>query len=241
MQSMDKNEVDISKLFIWSTELNISAYGNDLKVYLRLVGDAELNRARVYALRRSSELRNKLRASDTDEHYAFLPEFDTITHPELINGLLALSVRDVTGDALKEIKIPLPKEPDSDSTLEQQEEYQRLIDEYPIKRDMEIRKYVEKHLEKLNKQYSTQPKDKLYNTYITKLVNQLCEAEMLSAFREACVFFGLYVDEKFTQRVFNSIEEFNDIPSDLKNILVSSYLELEIEGEVLKKSLAVTQ
>lgn len=55
----ERNDVDIFRLFHWGKEVTIfDKYGNELtNVYMRLVGDAELNLARVFAIRRSAELR----------------------------------------------------------------------------------------------------------------------------------------------------------------------------------------
>ena len=240
-REIEKNDVDISKLFVWYREVDLSAFGQARTVYIRLVGDSELSRARIYALRKSAEMRKKLRTPGSDENVAYIPDFEVITDPELVQGLLALSIKELASKAVSEVKIPLPIEPDSDATLEQQEAYQQEVDEYPVRREMAIREYIEKELLKEQKKWQKLDKQKLYDIYVTSAVNQLCEMEMLESFRKMCAFFGTYEDDSFENRVFSDIEEFDNLPSNVKEQLMNNYLELDIEGEVLKKLPGVTQ
>ena len=241
MKEIEKNDVDISKLFRWSRKVEVNSFGKILEFYMRLCGDAEINRARVYALRKSAEFRKLLRTKDSDERLAYIPEFLSVVEEELINGILALSIKDFTTEAVFSVKLPLPKEPESDTTLEEQEKYQQNVDEYPVRREVAIRKYIEEKLEKERKLLEKLSKEKLQIRYETQAINQLCEAEMLTRFREMCTCYSLYMDENFKHKAFESFDEFSNIPSDIKNQLVELYVELDIDGEVLKKLQGVTQ
>lgn len=236
-ESVDKNDVDISKLFNWGQKFNIKdRFGNDaLDVYVRIIGDAELNRARVYALRSSSELRLKLRDKDSDDRVAFIPHPSTMTKDDLITALVLFHSKTLTLQALRDIKMNLPVEPLSDSTLEEREEYQKEIDEFPVKREEKIREYVEKRIDEEKKVLEKKNKEKLYEEYEKFLIDQICEGQMIDKFREACAFYGTYKDSRQKERLFKSMEEFNDIPKEIKDQLVEFYLALEIGGEELKK------
>ena len=51
--SPERNEIDIKPLFHWFGEQEIvDTQGNTFRVFIRLVGDAEINRSRVFALRK---------------------------------------------------------------------------------------------------------------------------------------------------------------------------------------------
>jgi len=149
MRSIDKNDVDISKLFRWGAKFNILDSRDQVivEVYIRLVGDAELNRARVFALRKSAELRSKLREENSDERLAFIPPLEDLDKENLVETALLYMIRDITLDAIKDTRLPLPAEPDSDSSLEKQEKYQKEVDEYPTKKDSIIREKIEKTVE----------------------------------------------------------------------------------------------
>jgi len=235
MQTIEKADVDISKLFSWGKEYDLTVQGKDYKVYVRLVGDAELNRARTFAFRRSAELRVKLRNKDSDEYWAYVPQEEVITQDELVSLMLLAYTRYFTEDAIKEIKIPNPKEPDSDSSLEDKENYQKEIDDYPVKRSSVIKEFVEKKIEEKRKELTDTPKEKLYKEYTKILIDQLCENEMFARFREMCTYFGIYKDKKYSQKLFESFEQFSNLSVGIKEQFMEFYSDLEINGEELKK------
>lgn len=241
MKDIEKNDVDVSKLFIWTKDTEIEFNGKKTKAYIRLVGDAELNRARVFAIRKSAELRKLLKNKESDEYIAYIPDQSSTTKDELINGLLVLGTKLATQEAMKEISLPIPAEPSADSTLEEQEKYQELVDNYPEEREKLVRELVIEKLNKLDESYKKQDEVKLYELYVEQVITQLCETEMLKRFREMCAYFGTYQDKKLTKRLFDSFDEFDNVNTDVKSFLINEYVSLEIDGEVLKKSLEATQ
>ena len=131
--SVERNDVDISQLFMWGKEFEIEGNaGKKAKVFIRLIGDADLNRARVHALRSSADLRNKLKTKGSDERLAFLPEVGSVERDVLIESISIMNIRDFSQEAVKEVDIPYPIEPDSDAKLEKMEKYQAQVDAYPF-------------------------------------------------------------------------------------------------------------
>lgn len=242
-KSIDKNDVDISTLFKWSTKHTIvSSAGDEIQeVFLRLVGDAEMNRSRVFGLRRSSELRKKLHDPSSDESLAYLPDEEFIEKPVLIETVLLFWTREYAQDALRDIKFNLPAEPTSRATLEEQEEYQEIVDEWPKTREEKIKEYIEKKLETKRKELDILSKEAIYKEYRKLLINKLCEDEMVTSYRSMCTYLSIYKDENFTERLFDTFEEFDNLKPEVKNQLLGAYLSLEIEGEDLKKLPEVTQ
>jgi hypothetical protein len=242
-KEIEQNDVDISTLFKWSMKYTIvDLNDNPIKdVYLRVIGDADLNRSRVFGLRKSSELRKKLSDSNSDEYLAYIPDIDLIDINVLIETVLIFWAREYAQTAVRELKLNLPVEPGSDASLEEQEKYQEEIDNWPTMRENKIREFVEGKLDTKRKELQELPKETLYKEYLKMLVNRLCEDEMLSAYRNMCAYHSLYEDSKFTKKLFNSFEEFNNISTELKNQLVGAYISLEIDGEDLKKLLGATQ
>lgn len=241
--SIEKNDVDISKVFNWGKtfEIRDSEGKHELTFYMRLVGDADLNRARIYALRKSAEMRRKLKDKDADEYNAFIVDKDELEKERLIALVNSLTVRELTRQAFREVKVHFPKEPKSDAPLESFEKWQKEVDEFDNKRAEKIREYVEKELKKQIKKLEKFSDDDLYQLYLNEITNQICEETMMQSFREMCVFLGSYKDGAFKERLWLDFNEFDNLESELKKQLLGAYMEMELSTEELKKLQEATQ
>jgi hypothetical protein len=250
MITPEVNDIDISKLFKWSGKFTlVDKYGNmitqedqPLELNMRLVGDAEVNRAKVFALRKSAELRKKLKDQDTDEHIAFISAIQELdTQAELIDIIGMLKIRDFSEEATKEVRLPFPREPKSDSSLEEREKYQSEVDTYEQRRYDEIHFTIVKKLEIYKKVLAERTLDQLQREYEKLTINQLCEQEMVQKFREYCVYSGTFLDSQFKQRFFTTFEEFENLPTQVKEQVLDHYSTLELSVDELKKSQEAAQ
>jgi hypothetical protein len=237
MQSIDKNDVDISRLFSWGKEVELKDQsGKPLAtVYVRLVGDADVNRARVYSLRKSAELRKKLRTEGSDERLAFMPELAYADKGNIVEMIVANSVSDLARDAVKSLDLQMPVEPGTDAGLEEQEKYQAEIDAWPEKRQKKIEDVIMRRVEGERERLRNLPDEKLHALYESKFIDTFCEAEMNSRFVEMCVYRGSYFDPEYKKPLFKSLEEFLDLPSFIREQLSNAYLSIDINVEDLKK------
>jgi len=243
MKDLEVNDIDISKLFTWGGRIQLQDRGGDVQaeVFVRLLGDAEINRARVYALRRSAEMRKRLRLEDSDERVAFIPEIDMLEKEQIVGGLINDKIKLLYQKIDGEVKVPAPKELKSDATLEQQEEYQKAVDSYPQRRQEKIREILETMVEDERNRLLALEKEVLFTEFERVTVNSICENVMVQTFRDMCAFFGTFNNKEFTERTFEEIVEFDNFPREVKDQLVSFYLALEIDGAELKKLLEATQ
>lgn len=243
MESLEKNDVDLSKLFNWGRDVDLYDISNKflMKVYIRLVSDEHLNRARVYGLRKSAELRKKLRTENSDEKLAYIPDIEFVEKENVVEQLILYKIKDYTTQAFNELKFNVPKEPDSQAELEEMEEYQEKIDEFPEQRQDQIRDYITKLVDRDRDRYSSLDLNTVFNEYERYLVDQLCEAEMVLRFREMCVYYGTYSDKEFKNKLFKDFNTFMSINSEIKDQLIDAYMTLEIGGENLKNLLEVMQ
>ena len=234
---VEKNDVDISRLFVWSKKFDIVDKEENVQasIYLRLLGDADMNRARVYAIRRSAELRRKLRDADSDERLMYVRDEEELTKEELINYIVMFALRDITNTALKEVKVPAPKQPKSSADLEKMEKYQKEIDEYPAKVDAALKARIEKETNKVKEELEKLDEDVLYKRYLSELINELCEQEALSAFNDMELYLGCYKDEALKERAFDSFEDYDNQPMELKNQLRAAYSSIRVPMDELKK------
>ena len=235
--AVEKNDVNISQLFSWSKESAIAdSHGNILtKIWIRLVGDADLNRARVFALRKSAELRAKLKDKNSDESMAFIQDLDIVDKSKIVDVVVGLSLRDFSREAYREVDIPIPVEPDSDASLEKQEKFQKEIDAYPKKREDAIRKYLKKKVDKLTEEYNNLSNEELQKKYESLMINELCEQESFKKFKEMSVYFSIYKDKNFKTRLFKDFDEFDNLAPEIKNKIINEYTSLELDTDTLKK------
>ena len=235
MDNLEKNEVNIEKLFGWGKEFQLDLGDESIPVYVRLVGDADWNKARVKALRASSELRKKLRSPDSDEAIAFLPDYDSVEKDRLVDLLLAINIRNLTDKVTSEIVLKIPVEPKSDATLEEQEKYQEEIDGYPTKRKDEIEKRLNLELDKERKKLEKLSKDVLQKEYTATLVNSMCELEMGKTFYDYCTYYGTFKDNTYKDYLFETFDDFLNSKTSVKEQLVSFYRSMELGISELKK------
>ena len=232
----EKNDVDISKLFEWSKSYNIkSNKGKNVKVYIRLIGDADMNKARVFSLRKSAELREKLRTTGSDERLAFIASPDSQNHDKMIEVCSILHMREITQDAIREVRVPFPVEPKSDASTERKEKYQKEIDDYPKKREILVNEFIKKALDKKREELSKLTDDLLAKEYENGMISELCEQEVLRRFRDYCIYAGTYKDSKLVRRFFSSFEEYDNLPTSTKDEFISFYTLLELDVSQLKK------
>lgn len=237
MITPEQNEIDISKLFAWGKQINLYDVNNQIimSCFIRLIGDAEINRARIYALRRSAEMRKKLKTENSDERLAFIADIDLITKEELIKYILVLKTKNLAEQIYRDIDVPFPKEPRSDAKLEEFEKHQKEVDDYPNRVQTEIRNKLDRQIKEEESKLQPLSKEELFKIYEREVIDDTCQLEMINAFRDICVYFGTYKDDKYTERVFKEITQFQALPTDLKTQFQQEYDSLEIDMETLKK------
>jgi hypothetical protein len=236
--SIEKNDVDLSKLFYYGDKFVIKDRKGKaaLTVYIRLVGDAELNRARVFALRSSADLRVRLKDNTSDINHALIPSsYDELDKDQLVDLIVAYSMQDITREVLRDTTVPIPKEPRSDASLEEQEKYQKLVDEFPENRNKILNDSIATRIKEYRVELVKKSKVELEKEYESSIIKNLCEQEMLTKFREMCAFFGTFKDKEYTKQLFSSFESFDNILPDIKDQIIKSYSSLEMTNEQLKK------
>lgn len=243
MSTIERNDVDVSRIFNWGKKFDLKNEKDEVifSVYLRLLGDADLNRARVYALRRSADLRTKLRTPDSDERIALIFDPDNLEEERFIYLITTLSMRELTQEAIKESKIPAIKIPKSDAPLEEMERYQKEVDSYDTKRSNLLRKNLDKLIVKFEKQLKSLGTVELKKRYEAAMINEVCEQEVLNAYKDYAVYAGTYKDAEYKERFFSSIDEVLNLRTEYKNMFINAQQSLELTSDDLKKLQPATQ
>lgn len=234
---IEKNDVDLTQLFLWKGEVSVVNHRQEevAKVYMRLVGDKDLNRARVYALRQSTDLRTALHNKKTDEYQAFIQGIEFTNKEKLEAGIKLLLVGDLASDARRNALVKFPKEPSSDASLEEHEKHQKKVDEFPEKFGTLVEKELKKLVRKEEKRLTTLSDQELKDEYIESSINFLCQEEMNRSFSNMCVYLGTYQDKKYRKKYFRSFDKYDNIASEVKDQLRDAYRNLELGMTELKK------
>jgi hypothetical protein len=237
---VEKNDVNISKLFDWGRVFEIvdpRDEDNIVLVYMKLLGDADLGRARTYAVRKSAEMRRKLKDLNSDERVAYIRTIDEMTLEELVNMIIVFSGRELSNKVRTTVKIPTPKPPKSNSKLEKSEKFQKEVDEYPQKRAQAIADALSKEVDLLRQNLNKRGKEELYNMYVIALVDEFCEREAMVAFEDMQTYLGCYTDDTYKpdKLFFKEFEEFNNLEPSVKTQFKDAYRSIDIELSELKK------
>jgi hypothetical protein len=237
MLQVEKNDVEISKLFTWGRIFEVVNSENEVeaRIYMRLLGDADANRARVHALRKSAELRRKLLDESSDERMSFIKPFDSMEVEDLQNYVVVFSMREITNDAYKNISVPKPKPPKSNASLAKMEKFQREVDDYPTQFKNAVEKQMQKEVAKLKKSLETDSKEVLYKKYMNTLIDELCEQEAINAYRNMELYLGCYKDSEYTEKFFPSFEVYDNLDTQVKLDFRAAYERLDIKTDELKK------
>jgi hypothetical protein len=240
---VERNDVNVNRLFTWGRVYEVQNSEGEVEalVYMRLLGDADVNKARVYALRKSAELRKKLNDDNSDEHLIYIKEMDEMELSDIVNYIVVFSMREFGNNALKQVKVKRPKQPKGDASLEDLEKFQKEVDEYPDKLEEATTKFIKKDVEKLKKYLETQDKETLYKQYKKTLINEFCEQEANRSYRDMEIYLGCYKDDEYKEKFFESLEQFENLDTQIKSDFRAAYNSLNVPMDELKKLRQATQ
>lgn len=226
----------LSKLFRWNRKVDIKDGDKVLDtVYLRLVGDGDYQEARNMSLKRSRDLRIRLRNPESQDYKANFGDIDSLTKEEIVMGITIGEITNYRDEALMNVpEKEAPVLPDN-ASLEQQEEQETIVKKLRDERVQAIADYIEKKSDE-KKAELTKVEDvaELKKLYIHSVINVRCEEEFSKVFREYQVYKGTYKDEALTELAFDSFDDFSNSAPQLKTLLMGSYINLELTGEELK-------
>jgi hypothetical protein len=230
-------DLKIEDLFRWTGKVEITDQEGKVieTLYQRVVGDAEIQKARVEALKASKILRKALRDENSDEYLANMPLEGDFTIEELVS-LIAFSryslFKQQAEYRVDEKKV---KEPKSDADLEAQEEYISKLEEEKKNYEIRLAEDIKRQTEKLEEELKQKDYSEVFNMYRKEQTDIFCRVRMMEVFEEFATFYGTFSDEKFKSRRFETVEQFRDLSPRIKAKLIESYRNIELNlGEVKK-------
>jgi hypothetical protein len=234
---IEKNDVDISQLFLWKGEVPIvdQQQKEVAKVYMRVVGDKDLNKARIHSLRQSAELRAVLNDKKSDEYYAFISGIEFTSRETVTAGVKLLLLADLGSDARRNVIIKFPKEPASDDPLEEHEKYQKEVDDFPENFGKDVDAELERLLKAEEKRLKKLSDEDLFDEYKSLTINYICQEEMTRTFLDKSIFFSTYADDQYKKKYFKTFKAYENLATEVKDQLRDAYRNLELGMTELKK------
>jgi len=231
--------MNISKLFKWIKEFTLLGTNGEpildendkeITVYIRVIGDNDLDEAKKYALRESRKLRNKYRENPEE----VLPDMNSLSLSELASLVVLNEASFLYKQAERDTVIPFPTVPTS-MHVEDEERYLEKLDTYFEDLIVAIDEKAQKLFNDKKAYYEAMPMDKLMiranNTYIDKIV----ELEIVKFYNDAILYYAIYEDKDCTVKVFKDIDDVSNSAKFLKEMLYTEYSKLVLSDLELKK------
>jgi len=230
-------ETRIEDLFKWSGELIITDdMDNVIEVlYQRVIGDADMQKARVAALRDSRLLRQALQDPTSDEALANLPLKGEVEQEEMVSTIILSRYHRYRAQAELRVQERKVKELRSDADLEEQEEYIADVEAAELEYEGRLTEEMHKLAEKDRERLMAMDYNELLDIHKEELIKFLCSVKMMATFDQMSAYLGTYEDQEFKQRRFRSFDEFDNLATPVKDLIVRKYKQLVMDAEDLKK------
>ncbi len=231
--------MDISKLFRWTAKVILKdldgmplrdANGEPVWVYIRIVGDNDLDTIRKYALKES----RKARKAFTEDIDYYLPDLGSLKKEELISLILLGEMTEIYKQAERDTEINYPSAKDS-LTLEQEEELSEKLETYFDRLHEAVLKNTNKLLEERRQHYNLRELEFLLPLAQKRYIDKMAEVEMSRAHNDGILRYAIFKDEEFSIPAFTSFEEAANASAHLKGQLIEAYTKLSLKDTELKK------
>ena len=209
--------------------------GKEVRVYQRVIGDADLQLARETALRAAALQRKKLEEDSSLDRASLVPNYTYMDKGEITALIILTELHEIRRKADRELVFPYPEPPSSSATLEEQEQYQEAIDTYFERREKELKELIQDKVEMRKKELRKLSKDQLRVVHETAAIESSCRDVFLSILNEFMAYRGTFLDPEFIKRAYPSFNAFRNASPIAKRQIIANYANLELKGDQLKK------
>lgn len=209
-------------------------------VWIKIMGDEDVKTSYKYGRVASSELRVKLKDSESIDYKIQIKSIEEQDDQDLYDLIVASKVNDFTRESVAVIaREELPKledvsiEPDA-PTLEEQEKLDAEEKAGEDRFTIAIKKYVDERRELLEVELKKTKRAKLVEMAKEEILNIAPTQAFLLELADQKGYRGTFKDKECKTRAFDSIEEYKNIASSIKEQIVRAYDELEIGPDEIK-------
>lgn len=224
------SEQIFSKLFNFKKTVVV----HNITFYMRIVPDSVVEDARSKALLEARKMRRALRDPNTTEYLVYLDVLSDFTDEELQNLIAVNASRDVMRQFIQSTPRPVLEPLGDNPTQEQQEEYVAAKDKQEEDYFNELEEYMKAWRETFTA--GLEARDRKYWEFMARRfqTDATCEQVFTDFFEDYIVGSSLYTDDKYKTRLFESPEEYKQLPSDIRQELRTKYQELTVSTDDIK-------
>lgn len=214
--------------------------GKPVVVYIRLIGDDDLEKSHKAARLASSDIRAQLRDPSTELYRDRVAPIITESRETCIE--IIQSARSSNLDAEARSAVVRPDLPDLEEfaidpdapTLEEQEKMDTEVNALNTKYEEDVKDYVSVRTNQILDELKPLTDAEVAAQAAIEIVNITALAEFFTELMTQKIVRGAYTDKTFKEKAFDSFEEFRNADKNIKDQLISAYLKLEIDPEQLK-------
>lgn len=220
----------ISKLFEFTKEVKIK----NQKLYLRIPGDNVVEEARRESLLESRKLRRSLRTPDSDDYLIHLDPVEDYDKDEIIAMCLTLGMRDVMRTYIQTHPKPQLTSLGDNPSLEDQEQHEAEKVQRDIDYNDNMRLHIENWRDSYNKTLNNMDIEQVKNVYKRLKTERVCEDTFNREFEDRIMTYSIYTDKDHKKPAF-TIDEYRNLPSNIKTELQEEYGSISLGSDELKK------
>jgi hypothetical protein len=210
------------------------------KIWLRVLGDLDLTIAYKEARLASANKRDALRDPESKDYKDEVLGVADLTIDEQKDIIKASRLSSIVNEASLAVDRPeLPKieevavEPDAPN-LEELEKFDKLEMTIEEEYGKKIDEYIEQRTQILDAELDQMSEEEVLKTAQTEVTNIIPFSLFLTELNALKVFLGAYNNKDCTDKTFNTLDEFKQLPKTVQEQLIVAMNNLEISGPAIK-------
>jgi len=210
------------------------------KVWLRILGDFDLNKAYKIARIASSKKRLALRDPSTDDYQDEVMGVIDLSREEKEDLIRTARLSIIVSEAQSVVERPdLPKlesiTPDPDAaSLEDMEKMDTLESEDEVKYKKEIQEYINTKKLELEEELKIKEEAELNELAKIEVSNIVPYSVFLNEVAEQKILLGVFRDKLCKEREFDNIDDVRNLPKSVKDLLIEKLTLLELGHDEIK-------
>jgi hypothetical protein len=209
-------------------------------VYLRILGDYDLQEAYKYARVASTEARKEMKDETSARFIDEISAIDETTRDQLEEVILAAKSTEISSEAI--VNVVRPELPDLDevsvdpdaATLEEQEKLQSLVSATNDGYNMAIEQYIQVRTDALKAEIAAKNDEEVKADAKVALININALKTFLEELSNQKIFRAVYTDKSYTTRLYSNVEEWKNEYKFIKDQISEAFSQLERNPEDLK-------
>ncbi len=204
--------------------------GEPLRVYVRILGDNDIDIARKHALKIS----RKNRIEYEKDPSVVIPDLSELDVAQLANLIVLNESTEIYKQVERDVELKYPADKRTPS-LAEEELHLEEVDSYYERLQTEVMRQAGIALEARVKEYLNYSHERLLRIAQQSYLNKIVEEDMYRAYNDAVLYFACYEDKDFTVKVFSDMESAGNAATPFKKQLLDFYNTLIIKDTELKK------